>query len=80
MLVFLGKKLKNKRTLKHNKIVSDSLLSLLVGTEGKGKGHSQGKLASSLFAFSEKKTGLSISTLFRSDSINKKNVEEVAPV
>lgn len=80
MLVFQGKKLKNKRTLKHYKIVSDSLFSLLVETEGKGKGHSQSKLASSLFTFSEKKTGLSISTLFRSDSINKKNVEEVAPV
>ena len=80
MLVFLGKKLKNKRTLKHYKIVSDSLLSLLVEMESKGKGHSQGKLASSLFTFSEKKTGLTMSTLFRSDSINKKNVEEVAPV
>lgn len=41
---------------------------------------SQTDLVNSLCSFGEKRTGLSMSTMFRSDSLNKRNIEELAPL
>lgn len=85
VLVFLGKRLKNNRTLLQYKISSDSLISLIIQPiEAYSESRdpqtlNQVDLATSLCSFGDRKTGITMSTMFRSDSLNRRNIEEIAP-
>lgn len=88
LLVFKGRILKNSETLEHYKIKPDSLICLhttkVVDVTDDHSDYDQivdgitikdAGLLDSVLSMGEKKSGLSKSTLFRSDSMGKKNVE-----
>ncbi len=93
LLVFKGYILENDETLEYYRIKPDSLICLHSNAKpidvddvhsdydqgGDGFVLKENELLESVLSLGEKKSGVSRSTLFRSDSMGMKNLEEAAP-
>jgi hypothetical protein len=80
ILVFFGRKLKDNHTLRDYQISSDSLLCLILAEGGdtsiselRDGPSNKIDMVNSMCSLNEKRSGETTETLFRSDSINKKN-------